>query len=103
MSTFVNLFILPFYVSDVLKVDAKALGFLLMLTPVIAGSVAPIGGWLSDRMPPAYLTTTALVVSAAAMFWFSTLTGTVGTLPMSPCGWRWEALDWACSRLLTLP
>ncbi|MYE55195.1 MAG: MFS transporter [Chloroflexi bacterium] len=74
MSTFVNLFILPFYVSDVLKVDAKALGFLLMLTPVIAGSVAPIGGWLSDRMPPAYLTTSALVVSAVAMLWFSTLT-----------------------------
>lgn len=74
MSTFVNLFILPFYVSDVLQVDAKALGFLLMLTPVIAGSVAPIGGWLSDRMPPAYLTTTALAVSAASMLWFSTLT-----------------------------
>ena len=74
MSTFVNLFILPFYVSDVLEVDAKALGFLLMLTPVIAGSVAPLGGWLSDRMPPAYLTTTALAVSAAAMLWFSTLT-----------------------------
>ena len=54
MSTFVNLFILPFYVSDVLRVDAKALGFLLMLTPVIAGCVAPVGGWLSDRMPPAY-------------------------------------------------
>lgn len=78
MSTFVNLFILPFYVSDVLKVDAKALGFLLMLTPVIAGSVAPIGGWLSDRMPPAYLTTTALVVSAAAMLWFSSLTSESG-------------------------
>ncbi len=74
MSTFVNLFILPFYVSDVLKVDAKALGFLLMLTPVIAGSVAPIGGWLADRMPPPYLTTAALIVSAVAMLWFSTLT-----------------------------
>ena len=78
MSTFVNLFILPFYVSDVLGVDARALGFLLMLTPVIAGSVAPIGGWLSDRMPPAYLTTTALVVSAAAMLWFSSLTSESG-------------------------
>ena len=74
MSTFVNLFILPFYVSDVLEVDARALGFLLMLTPVIGGAVAPIGGWLSDRMPPAYLTTTALIISAAAMLWFSTLT-----------------------------
>ena len=78
MATFVNLFILPFYVSDVLKVDAKALGFLLMLTPVIAGSVAPVGGWLSDRMPPAYLTTTALVISAASMLWFSTLTAESG-------------------------
>ena len=78
MSTFVNLFILPFYVSDVLGVDARALGFLLMLTPVIAGSVAPLGGWLSDRMPPAYLTTTALVVSAAAMLWFSSLTSESG-------------------------
>ena len=74
MATFVNLFILPFYVSDVLRVDAKALGFLLMLTPVIAGIVAPIGGWLADRMPPAYLTTTALAISAATMFWFSSLT-----------------------------
>lgn len=73
MATFVNLFILPFYVSDVLEVDARALGFLLMLTPVIGGAVAPIGGWLSDRMPPAYLTTSALIVSAAALFWFSAL------------------------------
>ena len=78
MSTFVNLFILPFYVSDVLGVDAKALGFLLMLTPVIAGSVAPLAGWLADRLPPAYLTTAALVVSAAAMLWFSALTATSG-------------------------
>ena len=78
MSTFVNLFILPFYVSDVLGVDARALGFLLMLTPVIAGSVAPVGGWLADRTPPAYLTTTALTISAAAMFWFSTLTAQSG-------------------------
>ena len=78
MSTFVNLFILPFYVSEVLGVDARSLGFLLMLTPVIAGSVAPIGGWLSDRMPPAYLTTAALVISAVAMLSFTTLTSESG-------------------------
>lgn len=74
MATFVSLFILPFYVSDVLKVDAKALGFLLMLSPAIGVITAPIGGWLSDRIPPAYLTTIALGIAAVAMFWFSTLT-----------------------------
>ena len=74
MTIFLNLFILPFYVSDVLKADAKAMGFLLMLATAFAGVAAPIGGWLSDRMPTAYITTGALILSAVVLFWFSALT-----------------------------
>ena len=74
MTIFLNLFILPFYVSDVLKADAKAMGFLLMLATAFAGVSAPIGGWLSDRMPTAYITTGALILSAVVLFWFSALT-----------------------------
>lgn len=74
MTTFLNLFILPFYVSDVLKADAKAMGFLLMLATAFAGVAAPIGGWLSDRMPTAYITTGALILTAVILFWFSALT-----------------------------
>ena len=62
MAQFVNLFILPFYVSDVLRVNAKSLGFLLMLSPALAAVAAPVGGWLSDRMPAAYITTLAMVI-----------------------------------------
>ena len=72
-ATFVNLFVLPFYVSDTLKVGARELGFLLMLAPIVSGASAPLGGWLSDRMPPAYLTTLALIIVALAMYWFSLL------------------------------
>lgn len=72
-ATFVNLFVLPFYVSNTLKVGARVLGFLLTLTPVVSGAVAPLGGWMSDRMPPAYLTTLALIIVASAMYWFSLL------------------------------
>ena len=74
MTIFLNLFILPFYISDVLKADAKAMGFLLMLATAFAGVAAPIGGWLSDRMPTAYITTGALILTAVVLFWFSALT-----------------------------
>ena len=73
MATFVNWFILPFYLSDTLGVNAKVLGFLLMLMTALAAVTAPIGGWLSDRMSPSYLTTLALVIAAVALFWFSLL------------------------------
>ena len=73
MATFANWFILPFYLSDTLGVDAKVLGFLLMLMTGLGVISAPIGGWLSDRIPPAYLTTLALLVATVALFWFSQL------------------------------
>jgi EmrB/QacA subfamily drug resistance transporter len=73
LAIFVNWFILPFYVSGTLHVNAKVLGFLLMLMHVLGAMTSPIGGWLSDRMPPAYLTTFALVVIAATMYWFTML------------------------------
>jgi EmrB/QacA subfamily drug resistance transporter len=73
LATFVNLFILPFYVSDTLGVDATLLGFLLMLTPMASAVSAPLGGWLSDRIAPAYICTIGLGVVAVVMFWFSAL------------------------------
>ena len=72
-ATFVNWFILPFFASDILMVNAKTLGVLLMLTPVLASLSAPVGGLLSDRMAPAYLTTLALVIISGSLFWFSSL------------------------------
>lgn len=74
LATFLNWFILPFFVSDVLGANAKTWGFLIMLMPVASAVVSPIGGWLSDRMAPAYLTTLALAIASGAIFWFSTLT-----------------------------
>ena len=72
-AVFVNWFILPFYVSDVLGMNAKALGLLLTLTPVASAVFSLVGGWISDRAPPAQLMTIALIVVAASMYWFSVL------------------------------
>jgi EmrB/QacA subfamily drug resistance transporter len=73
LAIFVNWYILPFYLSDVLAVNAKAMGFLLALTLVVGALAAPAGGWLSDRTSPAYLATAALLIASGTMFWFSLL------------------------------
>ena len=44
-----------------------------MLMSVISTVASPLGGWLSDRMPPAYITTLALVIASGSMFWFTLL------------------------------
>ena len=75
LATFVNWFILPFYVSDTLGADAKTLGFLLMLMAGVGAVTAPVGGWLSDRMAPAYLITVALIISSLSTLWFTQLDG----------------------------
>lgn len=61
-ATFVNLFVLPFFVADIMDVNAKTWGMLLMLTPLAASVSAPLGGWLSDRLPAAYLTTLGITI-----------------------------------------
>ncbi len=80
LAMFVNWFILPFYVSDTLGANAKTLGFLLMLMMLANAGAAPLGGWLSDRMPPAYLTTLSLMIVAGAMYWYTRL-GADSTVP----------------------
>ena len=73
VATFINWFILPFYVSDVIGASARAWGVLLMLQALTSAVTAPVGGWLSDRAHPSHTITAAIAISALAMFWFSTL------------------------------
>ena len=49
VSTFVNWFILPFFVVESLGTSASVWGLLLMAMTVANALWAPIGGWLSDR------------------------------------------------------
>ena len=73
MSSFVNWFILPFFVSDVMGANAKTWGMLMMLMPLTIAVSAPMGGWISDRAPPAYVSTVAAVMTAATVFSYTML------------------------------
>ena len=67
VSTFVNWFLLPFFVVESLGTSASVWGLLLMLMTVATTLSAPLGGWLSDRWRPAYTITGGLAAAAAAM------------------------------------
>ena len=73
VSTFVNWFILPFFVIESLGASASVWGFLLMLMTAANSVSAPLGGWLSDRANPAYTITAAVTVSTLAMLVMSRL------------------------------
>lgn len=73
VSTFVNWFILPFYMFDVLDANARTWGLVIMLMTVTNAIFAPLGGWLSDRIHPSYTITTAVGISALTMALFTTL------------------------------
>lgn len=65
--------ILVFYLQGVLLYDAYTAGILLLPFSVAFVLVGPLSGALSDRFGPRYFAPTGLVLSAVALFWFSTL------------------------------
>ena len=73
VSTFVNWFLLPFFVVESLGASASVWGLLLMLMTVATTLSSPVGGWLSDRWRPAYTITGGLTVATAAMVSLSVL------------------------------
>ena len=73
VSTFVNWFLLPFFVVESLGTSASVWGLLLMLMTVATTLASPLGGWLSDRWRPVYTITGGLTVATAAMVSLSVL------------------------------
>ena len=71
LGTFLVWFIFPFYIADVLEQSAKILGLLLGFMAVCMTVVAPIGGWLSDRVSPHRMVTLATAVLVLALFGIS--------------------------------
>jgi len=68
------LFLMPFYLEDVLHYTLFQSAILLTPYPLTMLIVAPISGWLSDRLGSRTLGTIGMALSALSLFWMSTLT-----------------------------
>lgn len=58
---------IPFYLQDVLKLSTLDCGLILSAYPISMGIVAPISGWLSDRITYRPLAIAGMIVTAVAM------------------------------------
>ena len=64
---------IPFYLQDVLRLSALNSGLILSAYPISMGIVAPVSGWLSDRITYRPLAIAGMIVTAAAMLLLTTL------------------------------
>lgn len=69
-----NLFLIPFYLQNVLGFDPQQAGFVLIATPLALSLTSPISGRLSDRFGTRWLAILGLIVSALGLFSMTTLT-----------------------------
>jgi EmrB/QacA subfamily drug resistance transporter len=68
--------ILPFYLQDTLKYSPAFTGIILMVSPVILAVVAPVSGYLSDKIGSEILTFAGLCLSGLGLCLMATLTET---------------------------
>ncbi|MFA6851379.1 MAG: MFS transporter, partial [Selenomonadaceae bacterium] len=71
---------IPFYLQDILKFGALKAGMILSVYPISMGIIAPISGWLSDRITPRPLTIAGMAVTTIAMILLATLSQRSSTL-----------------------
>jgi len=65
--------ILPFYLQYVMKLTPSVTGILMMASPIILAIVAPMSGYMSDRVGSELLTFLGLVGTSIGLFLMSTL------------------------------
>ncbi|GAA0076963.1 MFS transporter [Clostridium sp. CTA-5] len=58
----------PFYLQDVLELSPGTTGFIMMGYPIVLTVIAPISGYLADKIGSKILTLTGLMISAIGLF-----------------------------------
>ncbi len=74
LSLFAVMFLMPFYLEDLLALSAEEAGFLMTAVPLSIMVAAPVSGWLSDRFGSQILSSLGLAISCAGLWFLSRLT-----------------------------
>lgn len=82
-----NLFIIPFFLQQLLGLSPQAAGLILLSGPLTLSIIAPIGGYLSSRVSTRWLASAGLVITALGYFSFSFLRA----------DWVWQDVVWRSS------
>lgn len=66
-ATFCVNIVQPFYLQDALGLSPAKAGLILLASPLLSGIVAPLGGYLADKMAAESLTVVGLFIELAAL------------------------------------
>jgi EmrB/QacA subfamily drug resistance transporter len=64
---------IPFYLQDILRLSPRDSGLMLSVYPLSMGIVAPLSGWLSDRITYRPLEIAGMIITAVSMLLLATL------------------------------
>lgn len=84
LSNAANLFVLPFFLQQVLKYPAEQAGFILLAGPIALSIASPIGGNLSDRFGPRWVASGGLLIAVTGYFLLAGL----------QADWSWHDVVW---------
>ncbi len=73
MALFAPMFLLPFYLEKVLKLDPEKAGVLLTPVPIALSVIALLSGYFSDKLGVRLFTVGGMVLTAVSLFALSTL------------------------------
>ena len=85
ISMFATTLIMPFYMKGVLHFQEMHIGLMMTPFPLAMAIVAPISGWLSDRLGYLALTTSGLLLNVAGLMLLATLNTNSSSLFIASC------------------
>jgi EmrB/QacA subfamily drug resistance transporter len=73
MANFSNTMLMPFYLSSILELSPSQIGLLMTPFPLLLAVIAPVSGYLSEKINPAVLSTAGLTTTALGLIWLATM------------------------------
>jgi MFS family permease len=81
----INVLLMPFFLQLGMRLDPRQAGFLVVPTPFAMAVLAPLTGWMSERLLPERLCSLGLIINAVAFFFLSFLS--METTPFTVILW----------------
>jgi len=79
-----NLFVIPFFLQQLLGFNPQTAGLVLLAGPLTLSIMAPLGGYLSDKISARWISSAGLLITASGYFAFS----------MLRADWVWHDVVW---------
>lgn len=83
VAMFCNNIMLPFYLQRVMNYSPQHSGFIMMIYPLVLTAVAPLSGYISDKIGSELLTFIGLVLASLGLLFMSILNQHSGLLSMT--------------------